>query len=74
MKNDFLLWYNSILLGLIIGMMLACSTVNKENNQLKQHNNHLKTELKVKDQQIKGLSEQVSRQTKRIAELTNNGG
>lgn len=34
----------------------------------------LNQEIKSKDQQIKGLSEQVSRQTKRIAELTNNGG
>lgn len=74
MKNDYLSWLNSVLLGLLICIMLACSTVNKDNNQLKQRNNHLKTELKVKDQQIKGLSEQVSRQTKRIAELTNNGG
>lgn len=31
-------------------------------------------QIKSKDQQIKGLSEQVSRQTKRIAELTGNGG
>ncbi|AGM98669.1 hypothetical protein Javan271_0026 [Streptococcus phage Javan271] len=74
MKNDFLSWLNSVLLGLVICIALACSTVNKENNQLKQRNNHLKTELKSKDQQIKGLSEQVSRQTKRIAELTGNGG
>ncbi|RLU42097.1 hypothetical protein DIY18_09945 [Streptococcus iniae] len=74
MKNDFLSWLNSVLLGLLVCIMLACSTVNKENNQLKQRNNHLKTELKSKDQQIKGLSEQVSRQTKRIAELTGNGG
>lgn len=34
----------------------------------------LKSELKVKTKQIDGLHEQVSRQTKRIAELTNNGG
>ncbi|RLV18983.1 hypothetical protein [Streptococcus iniae] len=88
MKNDFLSWLNSVLLGLVICIMLACSTVNKENNQLKQRNNHLKTELKSKDQQIKGLTGQLDRtqyqlkkvseesadKTKRIAELTNNGG
>lgn len=34
----------------------------------------LNQEIKSKDQQIKGLSEQVSRQTKRIAVLTGNGG
>lgn len=88
MKNDFLLWLNLILLGLLIGIMLACSIVNKENNQLKQRNNQLKTELKVKSKQIDGLTNQLDRtqyqlkkvseesadKTARIAELTENGG
>ena len=44
-------------------------------NYYNQHQiTHIKTELKVKNKQIDELHKQVSRQTKRIAELTGNGG
>ncbi|MGH2275591.1 hypothetical protein ACRCOO_00745 [Streptococcus uberis] len=88
MKNIFWTWLNSILLGLLVGMMFTCGNVNNENKQLKQRNNHLKSELKVKTKQIDGLHEQLGRtqrqlkkatnqnieQTQKIAELTGNGG
>ena len=48
--------------------------VNISNHFNQQQINHIKTELKLKNKQIDELHKQVSRQTKRIAELTGNGG
>ncbi|MGT2959329.1 hypothetical protein A9Q68_10115 [Streptococcus bovimastitidis] len=53
--------------SLSLGMSIAES---KKQNEITE----LKSELKVKNKQIDGLHKQVSRQTKRIAELTGNGG
>lgn len=57
---------------LFAGLSTACfaSVLYDDQHRITQ----LKSELKVKNKQIDGLHKQVSRQTKRIAELTKNGG
>lgn len=42
--------------------------------EYRQQITELKTELKVKEESINGLQRQIGRQTKRIAELSGNGG
>lgn len=74
MKKYFWLWLNAILVGLLVGMMLTCSNVNKENVQLKQRNDALHNQLTRTQYQLKKAREQNVEQTTRIAELTNNGG
>lgn len=74
MKNNFLLWLNAMLIGLLVGMMLTCSNVNKENVQLKQRNDALHNQLTRTQYQLKKSREQNVEQTQKIAELTNNGG
>lgn len=74
MKNNFWLWFNAILVGLLVGMMLTCSNVNKENVQLKQRNDALHNQLTRTQYQLKKAREQNIEQTAKIAELTRNGG
>lgn len=74
MKNNFWIWLNSILLGLLVGMMFTCSNVNKENVQLKQRNDGLHNQLRRTQYQLKRSREQNVEQTQKIAELTGNGG
>lgn len=74
MKNNFWLWLNAILVGLLVGMMLTCSNVNKENVQLKQRNDALHKQLTRTQYQLKKAREQNVEQTQKIAELTKNGG
>lgn len=74
MKNNFWLWLNAILVGLLVGMMLTCSNVNKENVQLKQRNDALHNQLTRTQYQLKRAKKQNVEQTARIAELTRNGG
>lgn len=74
MKNNFWLWLNAILVGLLVGMMLTCSNVNKENVQLKQRNDALHNQLTRTQYQLKKVSEESADKTARIAELTRNGG
>lgn len=74
MKNNFWLWLNAILVGLLVGMMLTCSNVNKENVQLKQRNDALHNQLTRTQYQLKKAREQNVEQTNKIAELTRNGG
>lgn len=74
MKNNFWLWLNAILVGLLVGMMLTCSNVNKENVQLKQRNDALHQQLTRTQYQLKRAKKQNVEQTAKIAELTNNGG
>ncbi|HHU5173931.1 TPA: hypothetical protein ACUH2L_001286 [Streptococcus agalactiae] len=54
--------------------MITCSNVNNENVQLKQRNDALHKQLRRTQYRLKESSEQNQRQTKRIAELTRNGG
>ena len=42
--------------------------------EYRQQITELKIELKVKEESINGLQRQIGRQTKRITELTGNGG
>lgn len=74
MKNNFWLWLNAILIGLLVGMMVTCSNVNSENEQLKQRNDGLHNQLTRTQYQLKKAKEQNIEQTARIAELTRNGG
>lgn len=74
MKNNFWLWLNAIFVGLLVGMMLTCSNVNKENVQLKQRNDGLHNQLRRTQYQLKRAKKQNVEQTARIADLTNNGG
>lgn len=74
MKNNFWLWLNAILVGLLVGMMLTCSNVNKENVQLKQRNDALHQQLARTQYQLKRAKKQNVEQTQKIAELTRNGG
>lgn len=74
MKNNFWLWLNAILIGLLVGMMVTCSNVNSENEQLKQHNDALHKQLRRTQYQLKRAREQNVEQTQKIAELTKNGG
>lgn len=74
MKNNFWLWLNAILVGLLVGMMLTCSNVNKENVQLKQRNDALHNQLTRTQYQLKKAKKQNVEQTARIAEMTGNGG
>lgn len=74
MKNNFWLWLNAILFGLLVGMMITCSNVNKENVQLKQRNDGLHKQLTRTQYQLKKAREQNVEQTQKIAELTGNGG
>ncbi|WP_203268010.1 hypothetical protein [Streptococcus uberis] len=74
MKNNFWLWLNAILVGLLVGMMLTCSNVNKENVQLKQRNDALHNQLTRTQYQLKKAREQNVEQTQKIADLTGNGG
>lgn len=74
MKNNFWLWLNAILVGLLVGMMLTCSNVNKENVQLKQRNDALHHQLRRTQYQLKKAKKQNVEQTQKIAELTRNGG
>lgn len=74
MKNNFWLWLNAILVGLLVGMMLTCSKVNKENVQLKQRNDALHNQLTRTQYQLKRAKKQNVEQTQKIAELTKNGG
>lgn len=74
MKNNFWLWLNAILVGLLVGMMLTCSNVNKENVQLKQRNDVLHNQLTRTQYQLKKAKKQNVEQTQKIAELTRNGG
>lgn len=74
MKNNFWLWLNAILLGLLVGMMFICSNVNKENVQLKQRNDGLHKQLTRTQYQLKRAKKQNVEQTQKIAELTGNGG
>lgn len=74
MKNNFWLWLNAILIGLLVGMMVTCSNVNSENVQLKQRNDALHKQLTRTQYQLKKAREQNVGQTQKIAELTRNGG
>lgn len=74
MKNNFWLWLNAILIGLLVGMMVTCSNVNSENEQLKQRNDALHNQLTRTQYQLKRAKKQNVEQTQKIAELTNNGG
>lgn len=74
MKNNFWLCLNGILVGLLVGMMITCSNVNKENVQLKQRNDALHNQLTRTQYQLKKAKKQNVEQTARIAELTRNGG
>lgn len=74
MKNNFWLWLNAILIGLLVGMMVTCSNVNSENEQLKQRNDALHNQLTRTQYQLKRAKKQNVEQTARIAELTRNGG
>lgn len=74
MKNNFWLWLNAILVGLLVGMMLTCSNVNNENVQLKQRNDALHKQLRRTQYQLKKAKKQNVEQTQKIADLTNNGG
>lgn len=74
MKNNFWIWLNSILLGLLVGMMFTCSNVNNENKQLKQRIDGLHKQLRRTQYQLKKAREQNVEQTQKIAELTGNGG
>lgn len=74
MKNNFWLWLNAILVGLLVGMMLTCSNVNKENVQLKQRNDALHKQLTRTQYQLKKAKKQNVEQTQKIAEWTGNGG
>lgn len=74
MKNNFWLWLNAILVGLLVGMMLTCSNVNKENVQLKQRNDALHRQLTRTQYQLKRAKKQNVEQTQKIAEWTGNGG
>lgn len=74
MKNNFWLWLNAILIGLLVGMMLTCSNVNKENVQLKQRNDGLHNQLRRTQYQLKRAKKQNVEQTNKIADLTGNGG
>ncbi|WP_457778020.1 hypothetical protein [Streptococcus uberis] len=59
---------------LIFITSISIGSVVAVNDHYQSQITQLKSELKVKQKRIDGLHEQVSRQTKRIAELTNNGG
>lgn len=74
MKNNFWLWLNAILVGLLVGMMVTCSNVNSENEQLKQRNDALHNQLTRTQYQLKKAKKQNVEQTQKIADLTNNGG
>lgn len=74
MKNNFWLWLNGILVGLLVGMMITCSNVNNENVQLKQRNDGLHKQLTRTQYQLKRAKKQNVEQTQKIAELTRNGG
>ncbi|OJF71227.1 hypothetical protein A9Q68_08495 [Streptococcus bovimastitidis] len=74
MRNSFWLWLNAILVGLLVGMMVTCSNVNKENVQLKQRNDGLHKQLTRTQYQLKKVSEESADKTARISELTGNGG
>lgn len=74
MKNNFWLWLNAILFGLLVGMMVTCSNVNKENVQLKQRNDALHKQLTRTQYQLKKAKKQNVEQTQKIADLTGNGG
>lgn len=74
MKNNFWLWLNAILFGLLVGMMVTCSNVNSENVQLKQRNDGLHKQLTRTQYQLKKSREQNVEQTNKIADLTGNGG
>lgn len=74
MKNNFWLLLNAILFGLLVGMMITCSNVNKENVQLKQRNDGLHKQLTRTQYQLKKAKKQNVEQTQKIAELTSNGG
>ncbi|MCP9190938.1 hypothetical protein NME41_10555 [Streptococcus agalactiae] len=74
MKNNFWLCLNGILVVLLVGMMITCSNVNNENVQLKQSNDALHKQLRRTQYRLKESSEQNQRQTKRISDLTGNGG
>ncbi|AUC25573.1 hypothetical protein CGZ53_07885 [Streptococcus uberis] len=74
MKNNFWLWLNAILIGLLVGMMVTCSNVNSENVQLKQRNDALHNQLTRTQYQLKRAKKQNVEQTQKIAELTRNGG
>lgn len=74
MKNIFWLCLNAILLCLLVGMMITCNNVNKENVQLKQRNDGLHKQLTRTQYQLKRSREQNAEQTQKIAELTRNGG
>lgn len=74
MKNNFWLCLNGILVGLLVGMMITCSNVNKENVQLKQRNEALHKQLRRTQYQLKRAKKQNVEQTQKIAELTGNGG
>lgn len=74
MKNNFWLCLNGILVGLLVGMMITCSNVNKENVQLKQRNDALHNQLTRTQYQLKKAKKQNVEQTAKIAELTRNGG
>ncbi|MEE3699116.1 hypothetical protein V2H32_08915 [Streptococcus uberis] len=74
MKNNFWLCLNGILVGLLVGMMITCSNVNKENVQLKQRNEALHKQLQRTQYQLKRAKKQNVEQTQKISELTGNGG
>lgn len=74
MKNNFWLWLNAILVGLLVGMMITCNNVNKENVQLKQRNDGLHNQLTRTQYQLKRAKKQNVEQTQKIATLTGNGG
>lgn len=74
MKNNFWLWLNAILIGLLVGMMVTCSNVNSENEQLKQRNDALHNQLRRTQYQLKRAKKQNVEQTQKIADLTRNGG
>ncbi|MFS5674368.1 hypothetical protein V2V72_07745 [Streptococcus agalactiae] len=88
MKKYFWLIINSLLAGVVIGLLIINTTLTAVFVEEIKLNKELKSELKVKDKQIDGLHEQLRRtqyqlkkaseqnveQTKRIADLTGNGG
>lgn len=65
---------NKWMLVLTFIASISIGSVVAVNDHYKPQITQLKSELKVKNKQIDGLHKQVSRQTKRIADLTGNGG
>ncbi|MGH2329569.1 hypothetical protein [Streptococcus uberis] len=74
MKNNLWLGLNGILVGLLVGMVITCSNVNKEKHQLVQRNDGLHKQLRRTQYQLKRSEKQNVEQTQKIAELTGNGG